>query len=990
MVYDLTQDTTGVMWFATRQGPCSYDGKTWRSYSQVIKPYSSGAAFVHCDSKGTLWLVAGRGPVNVWRFNGESWDLLDNGLHPPQIGYFSAFDVSYDEKSPLIALGTVSKGLYIYQDSCWTHVTVDQGLPSDEIRDVVWWKEQCLAATSKGLCVIRNGKAHIGIQALLPVTNPDILTMTLQPARGDSLPERLWLMGHEWLGVLEQNVFRMLKTGFRISAYNVSGRSFIYPTPEGDVYFGNPFYLYHLDPKNPEHLEQIGRDNGLIADGATGLLVDRERNTWICGYRGITKMPSRRFVTYSISDGLFDNEVSAAIEMSPGSYLFAHHGGLTFSDGKSFTVLDINKDQLIPYPEVRIQDVDLDQRGNVWMAGTLLGIGRMDRDRRIKWYKPIPGENYSSVVVLADGSVYASSDRCLFRLNENDRFVQVAVPSLNMAGIRKLFAGRDSSLISATYSNGLLIKKGSREIVLKSAVNELDNNIYAYFRDRQNQEWVGSINGLFRIGNNQLVKVDSAGLRIDRPVFLIMGDSTGALWFGTDNGAYRWNGKRLDHFTTMHGFSGQEINRDAGFVDSYGIVWIGTNLGVTKYNPAFDRNTVSIPAPLLSILNMTSEGDTFSVRQNLKLPSGRQNLSFQFHATSLIDEENILYSCQLEGFDSDWSPPFRSLDETYSYNNLDPGTYRFCVKASNSLGIWSDPVCSASIRVIPPFWRQWWFLAGEFLLFLLLIGLLVWFVVMRGYNRRLEKAVAIKTRALRRSERMLRESNSAKDNFFSIIAHDLRSPFNAILGMLELLTTEYHGFSDKERQRILLNLRNSSTRTINLLDNLLTWAQAQKGLLPFQQERFDVMELINENLALFESSAVTKEITLHPPSSEIVLVYADRNMINTVIRNLISNAIKFTPAGGTITVRITREHPHEVTISVADTGVGIDDETMKTLFHLDGHVSTKGTNEETGSGLGLILSKDFVTKNKGRIWVTSEIETGSTFWFTLPVRDPGE
>ena len=126
----------------------------------------------------------------------------------------------------------------------------------------------------------------------------------------------------------------------------------------------------------------------------------------------------------------------------------------------------------------------------------------------------------------------------------------------------------------------------------------------------------------------------------------------------------------------------------------------------------------------------------------------------------------------------------------------------------------------------------------------------------------------------------------AKDNFFSIIAHDLKSPFNAILGMLDLITTDYDEFSDQERQKILNSLKTSSGRTINLLENLLTWAQSQKGIIPFDPVRFDIIELVQENISLFESAAKAKQISLIKPDPEIVLVYADRNMINTVIRSL--------------------------------------------------------------------------------------------------------
>ena len=229
----------------------------------------------------------------------------------------------------------------------------------------------------------------------------------------------------------------------------------------------------------------------------------------------------------------------------------------------------------------------------------------------------------------------------------------------------------------------------------------------------------------------------------------------------------------------------------------------------------------------------------------------------------------------------------------------------------------------------------------------------------------------------------------SKDKFFSIIAHDLKSPFNAILGFLDLLTTEYDEFSDQERQRILKNLKTSAGSTINLLDNLLTWSQSQKGILPFEPEKFNVMELVQENISLVESAAESKQITLIKPDPEIVLVYADRNMINTVIRNLLSNAIKFTSSNGSVEINARKENRNEVIVNVRDSGGGINEKVLKGLFNIENVVSTKGTNNESGTGLGLILSKEFIVKNRGRIGATSDEGKGSTFWFIVPTNHKG-
>ena len=989
MVYDVTQDTLGLMWFATRNGVCSYNGNQWITYA--VDPALKVFSFTHIisDQKGTLWTVPQQGDPVIYRFWEDHWETyaLDT-IHKTR-GYFTAVDITYQDDEPVFALGTNSKGLFLFKDNSWVHLTSQDGLISNQIRGLLFHQESLYIATDKGISVLSEPGISNHLTSLLPHNGREVLALGIQyKDQTISKSNPLWLFGDEWVGQIVDGEFKKVLKGFPVSAYDINSRSFLVITPEDNFYFGNPFYLYFWDPLNPEQIEQIGRDNGLITDGATAVYIDRELNTWITGYRGITKIPSRRFSFFTKNEGLYDNEVSSALEISPGKYLFGHHGALTFFDGKRFTSRSLLKDSGKDLPEARVQDMAMDQDGNVWIAASTLGIARMTPAGKIIWYEPVPDANFSSIVSLPNGRIYACADKLLMQLDKKtNTFFELEVPKNINFGFRKLFFSNDSVLICATYSNGLYIRNGKQDILIKSAQDEFANNVYAYYQDSSGNQWVGSVIGLYKIHEDHLVKVDTMGLRIDRPIYLILEDSLRRLWFGTDNGIFRWDGKKLDHFTRTDGISGQEINRDAGLLDSKGVIWFGTNYGITKYNPEYGYRKKSIPKPIIKLEWLEVNGDTLNPDENQSLPSTSNNITFAFSDISFINEAAIEYVCKLEGFDTDWSPPFVSEKGNYRYNNLLPGNYRFCVKAKNALGIWSDPVCSYKIRIRAPFYFQSWFviLASIVVIFLLVFGFRL--IVTRRYNERLERMVAIKTRELRQSEKALQDSNASKDSFFSIIAHDLKSPFNAIVGMLEILTTEYDDFTDLERQRILVNLRNSSTRTINLLENLLTWAQAQKGILPFEPEKFDLMELITENVFLFESAAKSKWITLNKPMADVLYVYADRNMINTVIRNLLSNAIKFTFEGGSVTISVTRK-AENYEISMTDTGIGMNAPTLENLFRLEKSQSTRGTNNESGTGLGLILSKDFVEKNGGKIWVISVPEKGTTFSFTIPLSPP--
>lgn len=235
----------------------------------------------------------------------------------------------------------------------------------------------------------------------------------------------------------------------------------------------------------------------------------------------------------------------------------------------------------------------------------------------------------------------------------------------------------------------------------------------------------------------------------------------------------------------------------------------------------------------------------------------------------------------------------------------------------------------------------------------------------------------------------LEKANKTKDKFFSIIAHDLRSPFNALLGFSDILLKSHTTIDEKERETLIKYIHESSIKTYRLLENLLTWAWCQTGIIKFSTEIINLSVLITETSSLLEESAQHKEIKLLLNAEKDLSIKADKNMIGTVIRNLVFNAIKFTPKGGTIIVKsqkVVDENNQEFAeISIKDNGVGIPCDIQSKLFTISENVTTKGTEEETGTGLGLILCKEFVDKHKGEIWVESEVDKGSEFLFRIPI-----
>ncbi len=236
---------------------------------------------------------------------------------------------------------------------------------------------------------------------------------------------------------------------------------------------------------------------------------------------------------------------------------------------------------------------------------------------------------------------------------------------------------------------------------------------------------------------------------------------------------------------------------------------------------------------------------------------------------------------------------------------------------------------------------------------------------------------------LEESRQKLEQANKNKDRFFALISHDLKSPFNGMLGIVEILESRYDTFSEKQIKEMLALLRNASENSHLLLEDLLQWSRLQFEEIKFDCTSFDVSTIAHEVCSSLKQSANNKDISIINNIDSNTQVLADEKSISVVFRNLLTNALKFTYKGGTIKIQ-AEEKETEYTISVSDNGTGMTKEKIKNLFSITDKTSERGTDNESGTGLGLILCKEFIEKNKGQIWVESQPGKGSIFYFSLP------
>jgi signal transduction histidine kinase len=379
----------------------------------------------------------------------------------------------------------------------------------------------------------------------------------------------------------------------------------------------------------------------------------------------------------------------------------------------------------------------------------------------------------------------------------------------------------------------------------------------------------------------------------------------------------------------------------------------------------------------------------------------------------------------MKGFDKNWNYVGNKREATYT--NLNPGNYIFYVKASNNDGVWNDKATSINIIIKPPWWQT--LLFKVVIIMTLVFSALIFYHIkvaayetkqkeltivvqqrtleisqankiltqrqtrIEEYAENLEKSNELLTikqnliekqaNQLKHTNQQLSESNLTKDRFFSIIAHDIRNPFHVIRGFADILINDYRILPFEKIDRFLHLIYTSSSNGINLVDNLLQWSHAQTGHIAFDPANIKLAAVAQETVNLLEGNAHQKNIKIQQFIGEDIIVHADENMLNAIFRNLVSNAIKFTPENGNVTLKSTVSG-QQVEVTIADSGLGIAPANQALLFNIVTNKSTKGTSNEPGTGLGLVLCKEFIDLHNGKIWVESVEGKGSKFKFTLP------
>lgn len=526
----------------------------------------------------------------------------------------------------------------------------------------------------------------------------------------------------------------------------------------------------------------------------------------------------------------------------------------------------------------------------------------------------------------------------------------------------------------------------------------------------------------------------------------LLKDEHNNLWIGTSKGLSKFTPSTytFKNFTLSDGIQANDFR--AQCLSKRGLMYFGGKNGFNEFLPSkIKALDFDPPVAFTSFKIFNKEVPVFqrdsdsshltqaiSETEEISLTYKESVITFEFASLNYTGKEKKQYMYLLEGFDKSWN--FIGTKNNVTYTNLDPGAYHLHVKGLTNDGKWSNNITTIKLTIRPPFWQTWWFKIITVIVCINLVFLIFYLRVssIKKQNKKLEEDVEKRTKELseantyliesneevklqnekleefnhemvRQSEKILRQqkkivvqnqeleetvnqlerTNATKDRFFSILAHDLKNPVAALTGISDELKNSVKILTKEEIGGYLHHISQSSHAIDSLITNLLEWGKSHSKNIPVNRETINVYQLIIKNLALIEQQLRRKHIEFKMGISDHHSIYADYPMADTIVRNVLNNAIKFTPPHGGINVA-SKEIEDIIEIQVSDTGIGMSQKELSHLFKLEKKHHAKGTNGESGIGLGLIVTKEFLGLNKGDIEVFSVPDQGSTFSLRFP------
>ncbi len=966
-VRHIAQDRYGFVWMGTDNGLCRYDGIQVRRYAMpedLTDPYVSA---MWCADEG-IYVGTVRGVLLLDAVSGR-FTRLDAA------GQANVTHITADHDGRLW-IATMSDGVWCYDPRSGHRRHYDMAAQKGSIAQVYVTRDNQVMAVTNW--------AEVAVSRLNKAAD------RFEPVRFDGGDAGALCMlqthdGRQWVGTWEQGL--MLVDG-------ASLRQMISPSLSGTCRH------IHALSEQPDGRLLIGCDDGLLDyDVRTGewrwvgddrfvysILCDQEGGLWYgTFYSGVSYVSptAHRFDAFSRQDGqLRGHVVSRFCEDSQGHiWVASDDGGLACFDSRRQQFTDFPGSKTLA--DLNVHALCLDG-GDLWIGTYSDGVYVMDiATGRQRHYaatdQPHSLDGNSSYCIFRDsrGQVWVATMEgvCRYR-REHDDFERMKTLHALTIDIDEDRQGR---LWFATQGGGLWIYDPAggqwRHEGADGPSGVLSDNQVNSVCVGDTRIWVGTEKGLclYDTGHGTWRRLLD-GWRVSSII-----DGQGALWLATDRGLVRMRGDDdLQTFTREDGLVSMQFQPNAALTASDGRIFLGTVSGFNAFYPyqiVTNSKAPRVYVTSLEIFNHAVETGARQVPQAIEhlrqvdLAYRDRMFSLSFAALSYCSPEKNRYAYRLDGFDPEWN--YVEAGQKATYTNLSPGTYTFRVKATNNDGVWSEQETTLRIVVHPPFW---WSLPAKILYALLLIGGVVWYVQMR-----LRRAETRHEQEMRRlSEAKEREAREARLNFFTMIAHEIRTPVTLIIGPLEKLMRGH----DSSEELALID-RNAH-RLLQLVNQLLDFRKVEQRQHTVRFMPHNVRQLLHDVAVRFEPAIRQdgKTLTVEYPDEHFT-AFIDHEAITKVVSNLLSNARKYATHDIALRCWVAGDDEHFY-IEVADDGKGIPAEEKERIFM----PFYQASDNQPGTGIGLSIVRNIVEQHGGRVDVESEVGRGSTFRVWLPVSHP--
>jgi len=1034
-VRTICEDNSGILWIGTIGGLNRYD----RNMDQFIR-YKNDPADVNSlshndvqsiyeDRSGVLWIGTASG-LNIYNRNKDNFT---------QLSFYNFVNKNIlsikEDRHGQLWIGTYRDGLYkLNRDR--TEVTHYQ-----------WAKEWrpyndislCNILSSRTVFSINetsSGQLWIGTAWGLNIYN-----------REDDCFTNYQFDKKDWIGNLIMKILEdssgYLWLGTQVGLYRIAKKNIANPQLN--------FELMKVTDNNPYNLSS----NAIYA-----LLQDHSGVLWLGTYRGgINKYSAtkNKFITYRKAkndlNSLSNSQVlcfGRSHDLNQNIIWIGTERGLNKFDHKTRSFTQYLQDPNNPYSLINdkvysICPDTVDGRPVLWI-GTVSGVHRFDiktekfYSRKNVGFTPgFPQAGIWRIIKDCTGTRWFGTKSGLFRYNYigeeeiiQSYFVKDSIPGgLKSNDILALFEdnkgilwiGTDRGLNSFDPSSNVF-RYFSHDPQINSSIS--DNEIQVIFEDFKGRFWIGTANGLnmFDRDEKKFYRYYEKDGLPSNYIRGILGDDNGNLWISTPNGISVFNpdAEIFRNYDNYDGLQSNEFEYGASFrCPKTGEMFFGGVNGFNVFHPDSIRHNKYVPPVVITDFEihnqpvpikgkMVDSDSTYdqspltkqiSECENLILSHTQNYISFEFAALDYNAPEKNKYAYKMEGVDPEWI--YTNASRRFAtYTQLEPGDYTFLVKGSNNDGIWNEEGTSIKIIILPPWWRT----NLAYAIYVLVLGTIV-FGTWRLQLRRIHLKQQLKMEHFEAIK--LREVDQIKSRFFANISHEFRTPLTLILGPIHSLITR---IQDQTTKNELSLMQRNALRLERLINQLLDLSKLEAGGMTLQTKQENMVDLVRNYSQSFESLAKQKNIKYTFNSDcEIITACVDKDKIEKILNNLLSNAFKFTAEGGVVEVGVSREPTPQspprrgrtespsweglgvgnevakyLSITISDTGIGIPEDRIDKIFDRFYQVDDTHKREHEGSGIGLALTKELVELHQGKISVQSTQGDGTTFVVKLPLR----